>query len=85
VPMAIQLANAGGAWDNAKKHIEAGNLGGKGTPVHAAAVIGDTVGDPFKDTAAPAMNILLKLMTVVALVFAPLIIKLNALLMGLFS
>ncbi|MGE5592643.1 MAG: sodium-translocating pyrophosphatase [Betaproteobacteria bacterium] len=85
VPMAIQLANAGGAWDNAKKHIEAGNLGGKGTPVHAAAVIGDTVGDPFKDTAAPAMNILLKLMTVVALVFAPLILKLNALLMGLFG
>ncbi|MGE5586263.1 MAG: sodium-translocating pyrophosphatase [Bacillota bacterium] len=85
VPLAIQLANAGGAWDNAKKYIEAGNLGGKGTPVHAAAVIGDTVGDPFKDTAAPAMNILLKLMTVVSLVFAPLIIKLNALLMGLFS
>ncbi|MEW6228323.1 MAG: sodium-translocating pyrophosphatase, partial [Bacillota bacterium] len=85
VPLAIQLANAGGAWDNAKKHIEAGNLGGKGTPVHAAAVIGDTVGDPFKDTAAPAMNILLKLMTVVSLVFAPLIIKLNALLMGLFG
>ena len=85
VPLAIQLANAGGAWDNAKKYIEAGNLGGKGTAVHAAAVIGDTVGDPFKDTAAPAMNILLKLMTVVSLVFAPLIIKLNALLMGLFS
>ncbi|MEW5867156.1 MAG: sodium-translocating pyrophosphatase [Bacillota bacterium] len=85
VPLAIQLANAGGAWDNAKKHIEAGNLGGKGTPVHAAAVIGDTVGDPFKDTAAPAMNILLKLMTVVSLVFAPLIIKLNVLLTGLFG
>ncbi|MFZ5924698.1 MAG: sodium-translocating pyrophosphatase, partial [Bacillota bacterium] len=85
VPLAIQLANAGGAWDNAKKHIEAGNLGGKGTPVHAAAVIGDTVGDPFKDTAAPAMNILLKLMTVVSLVFAPLIIRLNALLTGLFG
>lgn len=85
VPLAIQLANAGGAWDNAKKYIEAGNLGGKGTPVHAAAVIGDTVGDPFKDTAAPAMNILLKLMTVVSLVFAPLIIRLNALLMGLFG
>jgi K(+)-stimulated pyrophosphate-energized sodium pump len=77
VPLAIQLANAGGAWDNAKKYIEAGNLGGKGTPIHAAAVIGDTVGDPFKDTAAPAMNILIKLMTVVALVFAPLILHLN--------
>ncbi|MCR4401275.1 MAG: sodium-translocating pyrophosphatase [Firmicutes bacterium] len=84
VPLAIQLANAGGAWDNAKKHIEAGNLGGKGTPVHAAAVIGDTVGDPFKDTAGPALNILLKLMTVVALVFAPLIIELNAAITGLF-
>lgn len=79
VPLAIQLANAGGAWDNAKKYIEAGNLGGKGTPIHAAAVIGDTVGDPFKDTAAPAMNILIKLMTVVALVFAPLILHLNGL------
>ena len=78
VPLAIQLANAGGAWDNAKKYIEAGNLGGKGTDVHAAAVIGDTVGDPFKDTAAPAMNILIKLMTVVALVFAPLILHLNS-------
>jgi K(+)-stimulated pyrophosphate-energized sodium pump len=83
VPLAIQLANAGGAWDNAKKYIEAGNLGGKGTPIHAAAVIGDTVGDPFKDTAAPAMNILIKLMTVVALVFAPLILHLNGL-VGLF-
>jgi len=83
VPLAIQLANAGGAWDNAKKHVEAGNLGGKGTPVHAAAVIGDTVGDPFKDAAAPAMNILIKLMTAVALVFAPLIVHLNELI-GLF-
>lgn len=77
VPMALFLANSGGAWDNAKKYIEAGNLGGKKTPVHAAAVIGDTVGDPFKDTAGPAMNILLKLMTVVALVFAPMILLLN--------
>lgn len=72
VLMAIKMANAGGAWDNAKKYIEAGNLGGKGTPVHAAAVVGDTVGDPFKDTAGPSMNILIKLMSIVALVFAPL-------------
>ena len=83
VPLAIQLANAGGAWDNAKKYIEAGNLGGKGTPTHAAAIIGDTVGDPFKDAAAPAMNILIKLMTVVALVFAPLILHLNGI-VGIF-
>jgi len=70
--MAIMMANAGGAWDNAKKYIEAGNLGGKGTPVHAAAVVGDTVGDPFKDTSGPSLNILIKLMSIVALVFAPL-------------
>jgi K(+)-stimulated pyrophosphate-energized sodium pump len=72
VPLALYLANAGGAWDNAKKHIEAGHHGGKGSDPHKAAVIGDTVGDPFKDTAGPALNILIKLMTVVALVFAPL-------------
>lgn len=77
VPLGIQMANSGGAWDNAKKFIEAGNMGGKGTPAHAAAVVGDTVGDPFKDTAAPSMNILLKLMAVVSLVFAPLIITLH--------
>jgi K(+)-stimulated pyrophosphate-energized sodium pump len=69
--IAIYMANAGGAWDNAKKWIEAGNLGGKGSDAHHAAVVGDTVGDPFKDTAGPSMNILLKLMTVVALTFAP--------------
>jgi K(+)-stimulated pyrophosphate-energized sodium pump len=85
VPMAIQMANAGGAWDNAKKFIEAGNLGGKGTPAHAAAVIGDTVGDPFKDTAAPAMNILIKLMTVVSLVFATFIIRAHDVLRQLFT
>lgn len=68
--MAIFLANSGGAWDNAKKHIEAGNLGGKGTPTHAAAVVGDTVGDPCKDTAGPSLNILIKLMSIVSLVFA---------------
>ena len=66
--MAIQMSNSGGAWDNAKKYIESGNLGGKGTPTHAAAVVGDTVGDPFKDTSGPSLNILIKLMTIVALV-----------------
>jgi K(+)-stimulated pyrophosphate-energized sodium pump len=76
VPMALMLANAGGAWDNAKKYIEEGNLGGKGSDVHKAAVVGDTVGDPFKDTSGPALNILLKLMAIVSLVFTPLIIKL---------
>jgi len=74
VLMGIFMANAGAAWDNAKKWIEEGNLGGKGTEVHAASIIGDTVGDPLKDTAGPSMNILIKLMAVVSLVFAPLII-----------
>jgi K(+)-stimulated pyrophosphate-energized sodium pump len=73
--MAIFMANAGGAWDNAKKYIEAGNLGGKGSDTHKAAVVGDTVGDPFKDTAGPCMNILIKVMSVVAVIFAPLFIK----------
>ncbi len=68
--LAIYMANAGGAWDNAKKHIEAGNRGGKGSDAHKAAVIGDTVGDPFKDTSGPAMNIVIKVMTIVSLIFA---------------
>lgn len=75
VLLAIFMANAGGAWDNAKKYIEGGAHGGKGSSAHKAAVVGDTVGDPFKDTSSPAMNILIKLMTVVSLVFAPVIYK----------
>lgn len=74
VLLAILMANAGGAWDNAKKYIEDGNFGGKGTPAHAAAVVGDTVGDPFKDTAGPSLNILIKLMSIVSLVLAPLFV-----------
>ncbi len=73
VLLALMMANAGGAWDNAKKYIEGGALGGKGSDAHKAAVVGDTVGDPFKDTAGPSMNILIKLMSVVSLVFAPLL------------
>ncbi|PIE34134.1 sodium-translocating pyrophosphatase [candidate division KSB3 bacterium] len=72
VLMALMMSNGGGAWDNAKKYIEEGNLGGKGSDAHKAAVVGDTVGDPFKDTSGPSMNILIKLMSVVALVLAPL-------------
>lgn len=75
VLMGIFMANVGGMWDNSKKWIEAGNLGGKGTPTHEAAIVGDTVGDPFKDTSGPSMNILIKLMSVVSLVFAPLLLK----------
>ncbi len=72
VLLAIMMANAGGAWDNAKKFVEEGNYGGKGSETHKAAVVGDTVGDPFKDTSGPSINILIKLMTIVSLVFAPL-------------
>ena len=75
VLLAITMANAGGAWDNAKKYIEEGNLGGKGGDAHKAAVVGDTVGDPFKDTCGPSMNILIKLMTIVAVVFLPLFLR----------
>jgi K(+)-stimulated pyrophosphate-energized sodium pump len=75
VLIAIFMANSGGAWDNSKKYIEAGAHGGKGSPSHTAAIVGDTIGDPFKDTSAPAMNILIKLMTIVSLVFAPIILK----------
>lgn len=74
VLLALFMANAGGAWDNAKKYIEQGNLGGKGSDSHKAAVIGDTVGDPFKDTSGPTMNILIKLMSVISLILAPLLI-----------
>ena len=80
VLLAIYMSNAGGAWDNAKKYIEEGTHGGKGSSAHKAAVVGDTVGDPFKDTSGPSLNILIKLMTVVALVFAPLFVKIGGLL-----
>lgn len=80
VMMAIFMSNAGGAWDNAKKYIEDGNHGGKGSEAHKAAVVGDTVGDPFKDTSGPSINILIKLMTVVSLVFAPLFLSIGGLL-----
>jgi K(+)-stimulated pyrophosphate-energized sodium pump len=73
VLLALMMANAGGAWDNAKKYVEKGNFGGKGSDVHAAAVVGDTVGDPFKDTSGPSMNILINVMAIVSLVIAPLL------------
>ncbi len=79
VMMAIFMSNAGGAWDNAKKYIEDGNYGGKGSEAHKAAVVGDTVGDPFKDTSGPSINILIKLMTIVSLVFAPLFLSIGGL------
>ncbi|SHI05218.1 K(+)-stimulated pyrophosphate-energized sodium pump [Clostridium collagenovorans DSM 3089] len=84
VLMAIMMSNAGGAWDNAKKYIEGGVYGGKGSDTHKAGVVGDTVGDPFKDTSGPSLNILIKLMTIVSLVFAPVIVEFGGLLMKLF-
>jgi K(+)-stimulated pyrophosphate-energized sodium pump len=71
--LALMMANAGGSWDNAKKYIEEGHHGGKGSPAHRAAVVGDTVGDPFKDTSGPSLNILIKLMSMVSIVFAGLV------------
>lgn len=82
--LAIMMANSGGAWDNAKKYVEKGNIGGKGSDAHKAAVVGDTVGDPFKDTSGPSINILLKLMSMVAIVFVTSIVALNDLILRLF-
>lgn len=79
VLLAIMMANAGGAWDNAKKYVEEGHYGGKGSDTHKATVVGDTVGDPFKDTSGPSINILIKLMTIVAVVFAPLFVSIGGL------
>ncbi|MDF2676031.1 MAG: V-type H(+)-translocating pyrophosphatase [Bacillota bacterium] len=84
VLMAIMMSNAGGAWDNAKKYIESGTHGGKGSEAHKAAVVGDTVGDPFKDTSGPSINILIKLMTIVSLVFGPTIAQYGGILLNLF-
>ncbi len=84
VLMAIMMANAGGAWDNAKKYIESGEHGGKGSEAHKAAVVGDTVGDPFKDTSGPSINILIKLMTIVSLVFGPMIAEFGGILLRFF-
>jgi K(+)-stimulated pyrophosphate-energized sodium pump len=75
--MAVFMSNAGGAWDNAKKYIEKGNFGGKGSENHKAAVVGDTVGDPFKDTSGPSLNILIKLMSMVSIVMAGLTVMLH--------
>jgi len=80
--VAVFMSNAGGAWDNAKKYIEAGNLGGKGSPAHEAAVVGDTVGDPFKDTSGPSLNILIKLMSMVSVVIAGLVVRYSAVALG---
>ncbi len=85
VLLGIMMTNGGAAWDNSKKWIEEGNLGGKGTPTHAAAVVGDTVGDPFKDTTGPSMNILIKLMSVLSLVFAPVFVRYSGPIMKFFD
>ena len=77
--LAIMMSNSGGSWDNAKKYIEAGNFGGKGSEGHKAAVVGDTVGDPFKDTAGPSVNILIKLLSMVSIVFATIVVAFSIL------
>jgi inorganic pyrophosphatase/K(+)-stimulated pyrophosphate-energized sodium pump len=82
--VAIFMANAGGAWDNAKKYIEAGHHGGKGSDAHKAGVVGDTVGDPFKDTSGPSLNILIKLMSMVSVVVAGLVVRYSLMAMGIF-
>ena len=82
--VAVFMANAGGSWDNAKKYIEAGAHGGKGTDAHKAAVVGDTVGDPFKDTSGPSLNILIKLMSMVSVVAAGLIVRYSLTALGIF-
>ena len=84
VLMALFQANAGGAWDNAKKHIEGGAHGGKGSDAHKAAVVGDTVGDPFKDTSGPSLNILIKLMSMVSVVVAGLVVRYSLVALGYF-
>ena len=85
IMLAVFMANAGGAWDNAKKYIESGQFGGKGSESHKAAVTGDTVGDPFKDTAGPAMDILIKLMSVISLILAPVLSEMTPVLSALFK
>ena len=82
--VAVFMANSGGAWDNAKKYIEAGHFGGKGSDAHKAGVVGDTVGDPFKDTSGPSLNILIKLMSMVSVVIAGLIVRYSLYAMGVF-
>jgi K(+)-stimulated pyrophosphate-energized sodium pump len=82
--LAIFMSNSGGAWDNAKKYIEAGHHGGKGSSAHKAAVVGDTVGDPFKDTSGPSLNILIKLMSMVSVVVAALVVRYSIVALGWF-
>jgi inorganic pyrophosphatase/K(+)-stimulated pyrophosphate-energized sodium pump len=80
--VAIFMANSGGSWDNAKKYVEAGHLGGKGSDAHKAAVVGDTVGDPFKDTCGPSLNILIKLMSIVSVVAAGMVVRYSLVAIG---